>query len=205
MQSTHPLTITDDRRRRALPAGGILAGGEGRRFGGVDKGWLRYDGSAFVERVAAALAPQLGWLAISANRNLAAYAALGYPVLTDRIGAGPLAGLLRLLEAALAADSGEFLLSAPCDALNLPADLGLRMVQLQRQSGADIVVLADDAGLHPVVSLTRCTLAADLARHLQAGDYSVQRWQQRHRRVVAQLGGRLLNINDASALEAADA
>ena len=36
-------TITDDRRHRALPAGGILAGGEGRRFGGVDKGWLRYE------------------------------------------------------------------------------------------------------------------------------------------------------------------
>lgn len=182
----------------SLPSGGVLAGGEGRRFGGQDKGWIDYRGRAFVEHVLQQLRPQVADIAISANRSLARYAALGHPVLSDRLGAGPLAGLLRLLESA----RQPWLLSVPCDALDLPAEVGAQLAEVQRREDADIVVLADDDGVHPLVALTRCALAPDIARFIHDGGSSVQRWQARHRVVRAQRAGCLVNVNDAAALSA---
>lgn len=189
----------------ALPSfsGGILAGGEGRRFGGRDKGWIDYDGRAFVEVALAHLRPVAAELRISANREIDRYAALGLPVLRDRLGAGPLAGLLRLLETA----TTDWLLCLPCDALQLPDALPERLFARQREAGADIVVLADAAGVHPTVSLTRTALAADLAAFLDTeGTASLRRWQARHRVAELRLPGRTLaNVNDPAALLALQA
>ena len=177
-------------------SGGVLAGGEGRRFGGADKGWVAYHGRPFVEQVLARLAPQVADVAISANRNLDRYAALGHPVLQDRLGAGPLAGLLRLLESA----PQDWLLSVPCDALDLPRDLAPQLVAIQRAENSDVVVLCDDDGVHPLVALTRCALAPDIEACIAAGELSVQRWQARHRVVRLQRRGVLVNVNDAARL-----
>jgi hypothetical protein len=46
----------------------VLAGGEGRRMGGVDKGLLLLGGQPLVARVAARLRPQVDKLLLSANR-----------------------------------------------------------------------------------------------------------------------------------------
>ncbi|MDB5969769.1 MAG: molybdenum cofactor guanylyltransferase [Hydrocarboniphaga sp.] len=178
-------------------AGGILAGGEGRRFGGLDKGWIAYRGHSFVEQVLSRLQPQVDELLISANRNLDRYQALGHPVLSDRLGAGPLAGLLRLLESA----SRSWLLTAPCDALDLPTDLARQFIEIQRSQDADVVVLTDDDGVHPTVSLTRASLAPDIEAFMRDGGLSLQRWQSRHRVVQARRGGVLCNVNDATALD----
>jgi molybdopterin-guanine dinucleotide biosynthesis protein A len=177
-------------------SGGVLAGGEGRRFGGLDKGWIEHRGQAFVTHVLQQLAPQVDDIAISANRHLDRYEALGHPVLRDRLGAGPLAGLLRLLESA----PQQWLLSVPCDALDLPADLAEQFVDVQRCEDADVVVLADDDGVHPIVALTRCSLAPDIEAFMLAGGSSVQRWQSRHRVVHARRGGVFVNVNDAARL-----
>ncbi|MDP2253153.1 MAG: NTP transferase domain-containing protein, partial [Thiobacillus sp.] len=61
----------------------ILAGGQGRRMGGADKGLIDYRGRPLVEWALAALAPQVGEILISANRNLDLYAAYGHRVLPD--------------------------------------------------------------------------------------------------------------------------
>lgn len=177
-------------------SGGVLAGGEGRRFGGVDKGWIAYRGTPFVQHVLARLAPQVDDIAISANRSLERYRALGHPVLQDRLGAGPLAGLLRLLESA----AQDWLLTVPCDALDLPTDLARQLVEVQRAGDADIVVLCDDDGVHPTVSLTRAALAPDIEAYMRDGGLAVQRWQSRHRLAQARRSGVLANVNDAERL-----
>ena len=87
----------------------ILAGGEGRRMHGMDKGWCRFsNGESFVETVMSQL-EQLGQynegkrvkLVISANRNLQAYQSLGKAVVPDiRSGFhGPLAGIESVMSA----------------------------------------------------------------------------------------------------------
>lgn len=61
----------------------ILAGGQGSRMGGVDKGLEPLLGRPLIEHAIERLRPQVGSLAISANRNFADYAGYGFPVFRD--------------------------------------------------------------------------------------------------------------------------
>jgi molybdopterin-guanine dinucleotide biosynthesis protein A len=61
----------------------ILAGGAGRRLGGIDKGLMLLEGRPLVHWVAEALRPQVSRLLISANRHPEQYQQLGWPVLAD--------------------------------------------------------------------------------------------------------------------------
>ena len=65
--------------------GVILAGGLGRRMGGVDKGLQLLNGRPLVSHVIERLAPQVDELLINANQNGERYAAFGYRVVADRI------------------------------------------------------------------------------------------------------------------------
>src|SRR5450755_2434600 len=73
----------------------VLAGGQGRRMGGVDKGLQLLHGKRMVASVLARLAPQVSEIVINANQNIETYAGFGYRVVPDAISgfAGPLAGL----------------------------------------------------------------------------------------------------------------
>src|SRR5688572_5092940 len=99
----------------------ILAGGQGRRMGGVDKGLQPFRGKPLVEHVIERFRPQVQELLISAAPAARAYEAYGRVVL-DELGEGPLAGL----HAGLAA-CGGLLASAPCDTPLLPDDLVARL------------------------------------------------------------------------------
>ncbi|MBN2865745.1 MAG: NTP transferase domain-containing protein [Thiotrichales bacterium] len=87
----------------------VLAGGQGRRMGGQDKGWCVYQNRSCVEQLLEQLQAQINALPlsqasggaptfkifISANRNLSKYHALGFDVITDEREdyCGPLAGI----------------------------------------------------------------------------------------------------------------
>jgi molybdenum cofactor guanylyltransferase len=107
--------------------GVILAGGRGSRLGGVDKGLVPLHGRPLIEHVIDALRPQVGALLISANRNRDIYASYGYPVIADVMGDydGPLAGMLSAMRAAGTA----YILTTPCDAPSIPADLARRLAE----------------------------------------------------------------------------
>lgn len=177
-----------------LPAaaitGLVLAGGRGQRMGGADKGLQALHGRPLAAHVLARLAPQVGTLAISANRHVETYAALGAPwhaqVLADTVPdyPGPLAGLL----AGLAAARTDWLLAAPCDSPWLPADLAARLstAALAENAGIATVTTTNTAGevsLHPVFVLLRTALADDLAVFLNAGERKVRAWYGRHKTV----------------------
>ncbi|OYW29465.1 MAG: molybdenum cofactor guanylyltransferase MobA, partial [Methyloversatilis sp. 12-65-5] len=73
----------------------VLAGGLGRRMGGIDKGLQDFRGRPMASHVIERLAPQVDALLVNANQNSERYAAFAHPVIPDAIGgyAGPLAGL----------------------------------------------------------------------------------------------------------------
>ncbi len=100
----------------------ILAGGAGRRMGGVDKPLLELGGLSMIERILSALEPCR--VAISANGDPARFAVLGRPVLSDGAfaGQGPLAGLLAGLDWAAAVDA-DALLTVPGDTPFIPRGL----------------------------------------------------------------------------------
>lgn len=84
----------------------VLAGGQGQRMGGVDKGLQPWAGQPLAQHALQRLAPQVGPLLLSANRNLPAYQALAAPlqagIVTDHAATslGPLAGFARHWNAA---------------------------------------------------------------------------------------------------------
>ena len=159
---------------RAEITGVILAGGAGRRLGGVDKGLQALRGRPMVQWVLEGLAPQVDTVLISANRNLPRYAAFGCPVLPDRIPdfAGPLAGL----HAALAQAVTPLVASVPCDSPFLPADLVQRLHAALVADQAELAVARAGGTVHHAFSLVRRELLPKLEAFLAAGDRKAGLW-----------------------------
>ncbi len=105
----------------------ILAGGEARRLGGIDKTLIALGGTPVLSLILRRLRPQVPRIALSANGDPARFAGFDLEVLADlRPGIGPLAGLLRGLDWA-AGQGAEALLTVPGDTPFIPADLLARL------------------------------------------------------------------------------
>lgn len=171
----------------------VLAGGRGQRMGGRDKGWQPHLGQPLVAHCLQRLQAQSWPLAetlISANRNLAAYAALGHRVCADAPDSknnplssafeGPMAGV----RSGLAHCTTPWLLCVPCDAPHLPLDLLERLhtgLQHHRaQSAVAAVWCPDRMGwqLQPLFCLLHTSLAAPLQQHWQQGGRAMRDWLQ---------------------------
>lgn len=155
--------------------GVILAGGLGRRMGGVDKGLQELHGRPMVAWVAERLAPQVDELLINANQNLDRYAGFGYPVVPDRIPefAGPLAGL----HAALSAARHPLVATAPCDSPFLATDLVARLHAALISADAELAVASTFGRRHPVFCLCRRSLLPGLGDFLAGGERKAGLWQ----------------------------
>lgn len=153
----------------------ILAGGQGRRMGGADKGLIEYQGRPLIEWALAALTPQVDELVISANRNFDAYAAYGRRVLPDTLPdfPGPLAGVL----AAMQAVAADWLLVAPCDTPHLPADLAARLLAAAQRANVPLAVAADAERVHHSCCIVRADQRDNLAAYLARGERAVRHWQ----------------------------
>jgi molybdopterin-guanine dinucleotide biosynthesis protein A len=153
----------------------ILAGGQGRRMGGADKGLVEFQGRPLIEWVLDALAPQVEEIVISANRNIERYAKYGRRVLPDELPdfPGPLAGVL----AALQAVDTDWLLVVPCDTPHLPADLALRLLGAAQLEKVSLAVAADDARTHHSCFVVRTDQCDNLAAFLARGERAVRQWQ----------------------------
>ncbi|KPQ27885.1 molybdenum cofactor guanylyltransferase MobA [Halomonas sp. HL-93] len=156
--------------------GMILAGGEGRRMGGRDKGLEPFAGLPLVAHVAQRFNGRVAELLINANRNADAYRMFADSVIADAESGfkGPLMGIYSGFRAA----KTPWLLVAPCDSPALPDDLVARMVAGIGEH--DIGVAFDGERLHPVVALLRTALADDLAATLGEGERKIDRWYARH-------------------------
>ena len=197
--------------------GVILAGGIGRRMGGVEKAKTVLAGKPLATRVAERLTPQLapGRLVLNANGPEGHYAALGLPVVRDDIDGrtGPLAGLLAAMRAAPALAPGvDWVLSAPTDTPFLPRDLVARLAAEADATGAGIVLAASAGGLCQVCGLWPVRLASDIVGALARGHNKVldfvdgQRWSKVMFPLEAASGGTIdpfFNINTPQDLERA--
>ena len=155
-------------------AGIVLAGGQGRRMGGVDKGWVELAGRPMIAHVIDRFAPQVGELVINANQNLERYASFGVPVVPDAIGgfAGPLAGL----HAGLARTSKPYVCTVPCDSPFVPADLVARLAASLVRERADLAVARTFEQPHPVFALMRREVLPGLAAFLESGGRKIDAW-----------------------------
>lgn len=187
------------------PAAIVLAGGRGRRMDARDKGLVALAGRPLAGWVIDRLRPQVDEIVVSANRNLAAYAALGCPVIPDAVPdqPGPLAGIL----AAAGHVAADWLLVTPCDTPFLPADLADRLRAVANTRGVPLVRAADGDQIHYAVMLLHRGLLADLAAALAGGERRVQAWQARHPHAEAVFDApdAFLNVNSEADLRLAEA
>ena len=166
----------------------ILAGGRARRMGGEDKGLIPLAGRPLIAWVIAALQPQVGHILISANRNQAAYAEFGYPVIGDEAGGADLSGFqgpLAGIAAAMTVAETPWLLTLPCDAPLPPADLTPRLAAALSAGGNDLAIAWDGERLQSVHALLARTLLPSLRDYLATGERRLDVWQARHRPAIA--------------------
>lgn len=152
----------------------VLAGGQGRRMGGVDKGLQPLEGRPMVAWAIERLAPQVEAIVVNANQNLDAYRAFGYPVVSDAVGgfAGPLAGL----HAGLQATRTALAVTVPCDSPFLPTDLVARLRSALEAGNAELAVAKTGDQPHPVFSLVQRRILPHLEAFLRSGGRKIDAW-----------------------------
>jgi len=162
--------------------GVILAGGQGQRMGGQDKGLIEYQQRPLIEHVLTTLKPQVDNLVINANRNIEQYRRYGYPVIEDALNdfCGPLAGMLSAMQAC----NTDYILTAPCDSPTISPQLRQRMMEVLLANQADIAVAHDGDRLQPVFALIPCRLADNLAHYLEQGDRKIDLWFSQHKLAI---------------------
>jgi len=152
----------------------LLAGGQGRRMGGVDKGLQLLRGKPMAQHVIERFAPQVDELLINANQNIEQYQGLGYRVIPDAIGGfvGPLAGLHRGLSEA----AHPLVVTAPCDSPFLPLDLVAKLHAALEQQNAELAVARTGDQPHPVFCLCRKSVLPSLTAFLESGGRKIDWW-----------------------------
>lgn len=165
----------------------ILAGGKGSRMGGLDKGLEHFNGAPLalhaLHRLKAQEDTAISSFMLIANRNIAAYEAMGIPVRHDTIEGfvGPLAGILTGLQNC----QTDLLLTVPCDCPNFPLNLAHKLLAAMTDESFEIeieIAMAtsnDNDGqirTQPVFCLMRTGLADNLAQYIQAGGRKIETW-----------------------------
>ncbi|MES2337535.1 MAG: molybdenum cofactor guanylyltransferase [Pseudomonadota bacterium] len=164
--------------------GAVLAGGQSRRFGS-DKAMAMLDGRALIDRVIAAIAPQVDAVIVCGRAG----------ALADRPGGnlGPLAGINAALHHARATGF-DAVVSVPCDSPFLPGDLVARI-------GVGPVSVVDS----PVIGCWPTRLADDLDAWLATGpDRSMRGWIRACGARVVDVG-EIVNVNTPAELRLASA
>lgn len=169
---------------RAQITGLVLAGGQGARMEGRDKGLELFRDTPLALHAARRLAPQVQTVLVSANRNLQRYAAFGWPVLQDDLAghAGPLAGL----SAGLRHCATPWLACVPCDSPLFPEDLVARLAQAASAQGMPLAIACAPEGQglplrrQPAFMLVQRQLAPSLDDFLGAGGRRIGAWLAQH-------------------------
>lgn len=186
--------------------GAVLAGGEARRMGGVDKALLRFAGRSLISHVVDRLEPQVEAVLISANGDAARFATLGCEVVPDDWSQGPLSGVLATLKRA--ADLGAtHLVTTPVDTPFIPGDLVPRLLLASEDAPEGLAMARDDQQDHPATAIWPVGLAAPLAAYLAAGGTKVTGFTKVHQAATAVFpdARAFLNLNTPEDLSRAEA
>ncbi|RHW22075.1 molybdenum cofactor guanylyltransferase MobA [Pseudomonas jilinensis] len=177
-------------------SGLLLAGGQGSRLGGRDKGLMPWAGRPVAEHLVELLRTQVGEVLISCNRNQQRYQLWADIVVGDAQAdyPGPLAGIL----AGLKACSGSHLLIVPCDLPRLEQALLVQLCELAREQPERPVLARSAEAWQPLLAVIPKACLPALEQAWQAGQRSPLRWLLGENASVLELPAddpQLLNAN----------
>lgn len=162
-----------------LLSGVILAGGEGRRMHGQDKGLINVLKKPLIEYAIECLSPLVDDLSISCNRNKSRYSDYNIDCLPDYNSPGnnrflgPMAGIVSGLKHA----NHDWLMILPCDTPLMNTNMMKQLSDTVRESktkGLQAVVFSYQ-GLQPLHGIYHKTLLPILERSLAENNNSVQK------------------------------
>lgn len=185
--------------------GVILAGGQGRRMGGINKGLVEFKSRPMIAHVINRLEPQVDELLINANQKIEDYQRLGHKVFADSIGgfAGPLAGL----QAGMVAAKNELVATAPCDSPFLPLDMVARLRKALIANDAQLSVVVTGSQPQPVFCLCYRKLLPHLTAYLESGGRKIDTWYATLKIAEVDFGDEteaFMNINTRQELDRAE-
>jgi molybdopterin-guanine dinucleotide biosynthesis protein A len=162
--------MTRDMSGRLVVA--VLAGGEGRRMGGL-KALRPFRGTPLVAHAAALARRWSDEIVVVVRDPAQVTGAVEAPLaLDDPQIPGPLAGLAAALAYAHARDA-DLLLTLPCDMPNLPDDLAVRLAEsLASEQGGALPMAGGE--LQPVCGLWRVGALDRLAEYIAEGRSSLR-------------------------------
>ncbi|WP_426138889.1 molybdenum cofactor guanylyltransferase MobA [Pseudomonas sp. DWP3-1-2] len=151
----------------------LLAGGQGQRMGGRDKGLIPWRGEPLIQHLQRLTRPLTDDLIISCNRNAHEYARYADQLVQDGNSefSGPLAGI----RAALPVAHHDFLLVLPCDVPMIDGEL---LQDLRKTSSAhpnQPVMVREGEHWQPLLCIIPTRHAAALEAAWQAGERSPRR------------------------------
>lgn len=154
----------------------ILAGGQGSRMGGRDKGWVDYEGLPLVIHALNVARGACDHILVSANRNMERYAELGIGVVPDATPGyqGPIAGIL---SGALSC-STQWMWIMPVDCPTVSPELFTRLVESVQRTGAGTAVAHDGVRDQPLFMLLNRGAQARLLNYYLNGKRSIRDWLQ---------------------------
>ncbi|WP_051560528.1 molybdenum cofactor guanylyltransferase MobA [Marinobacterium jannaschii] len=182
----------------------ILAGGQGQRMGGCDKGLVELGEQKMVQWTLDTVRPVVSQLIISCNRNQQLYHSMADQVVSDQLSGfpGPLAGI----QSALNVASGSHLLVLPCDTPWVGKELIHSLAQAAKAHPESIIVAELNGRMEPLHAIIPRTCAASLESFLQSGQRAVRFWYQQFpmQSVAVAHAAELANINDREQLAEAE-
>lgn len=188
----------------------ILAGGQGSRMGGQDKGLVEVNGVAMVAIALHKFKSITPHVMISANRHIERYQEFEVPVVQDdsKDYPGPLAGILSGLRQC----STKYMAVLPCDSPAISIHYVEKLYQALEKNQVEIAYLVtrDQDGeifKEPLFALFKNkspkSLEISLEQHLKEGQSKVLSWYKKHHVVELEYVHKdeLRNINDPSELK----
>lgn len=160
--------------------GVILAGGQSRRMGAVDKTLMPLAGVPMVERVLRRIRRQLPAVIVNTNADKRKFDSLAIPVVADTVAgyAGPLAGILAGMDYA-GRNGFQHICSVAADTPFFPHDFVSSLAEYRNH---DIVLASSQGFRQPTFGLWSLALLPDLTRFLADGDErKIMRFVDRHR------------------------
>ena len=144
---------------------GILAGGQGRRWGGRDKGLIIWRGRPLIDHICQARPAGTEALLICCRRNARFYQHYGDRVLSETQElAGPCAGIAALL----AASTSPSLIVVPVDLIGAPARV-IQLLESEWRKDDAAVVLHDAKGRHSPCARLRSEVRPKCEAYLDGG------------------------------------
>ena len=150
----------------------IIAGGQSRRMGGVEKCLLRLGDSSVLEVLIDRLRKQAEHIAINSNGDPQWFAGFGLPVIPDSqfLHAGPLAGIATAIDwAQRHHPSATCCLTVPADTPFIPRTLKSQLISAAHRQQVDIIYASHGPQHHYLTGLWSTSIFTALIEFLENG------------------------------------